>query len=121
MHCQGSPLRLAGEQLYCFNPARCGKKNYIVVQYVICFTFLGNGIIEMAAKEAAANQSLGEAKIKVVRKNGKKGPVEVPWFVEKVATAPVQAINPVAGKGDNYDQLEGTVRVINERHHCLLS
>ena len=69
----------------------------------------GHGIIEMGTKETTTKQSLKEVRLLIVRKNGSKGPADVPWFVEKVATSPIQVSSPGPGRTDYYEQLEGTV------------
>nr|XP_039274738.1 uncharacterized protein LOC120348632 isoform X3 [Styela clava] len=61
----------------------------------------GPGIFIMAASEMDVNQSSGTACITILRTHGRKGIVEVPWFLEQVQTA------KGTRKPSNYDTLEG--------------
>ena len=64
----------------------------------------------MGAKEATTKQSLKEIRLVVLRKNGSKGPADVPWFVEKVDAGQMRVASPgPGGRTDNYEQLEGSV------------
>ena len=63
----------------------------------------------MATTETTTKQTLKEVRLLVVRKKGSKGAVDVPWFVEKLPTSPVQAMSAGQGQKDNYEQLEGKV------------
>ena len=63
----------------------------------------------MTSPEATAKQSLKEARLPVVRKNGTKGPVNVPWYVERVSTGSGQSRVPRRHRSETYEQLEGTV------------
>lgn len=67
------------------------------------FSNLGPGIFIMATPEMDVNQSTGKALVTVMRTRGRKGQVELPWFVEQVQTS------KTARKPSSYDTMEGKV------------
>jgi len=66
----------------------------------------------MASRQQKVNQTEEIVKIIIVRKHGRKGKAEVPWFVERVASTPTIASLPPMQRPDNYDHLEGTVCLV---------
>lgn len=66
----------------------------------------------MTSSEAAFQQSAKEARLPVVRKNGTKGPVNVPWYVERVSVGPTKTRVPRRHRSESYEHMEGTVSVV---------